>query len=57
MHGFSIGSDRFIALLVEHAGKPMLEQREAFADALLEFQGTYPRRDDITMLSFRFHLN
>lgn len=57
VHGFSIGSDRFNALLLEHARKPMLEQREAFANALLEFQGTYPRRDDITMLSFRLHLN
>jgi phosphoserine phosphatase RsbU/P len=53
-HGFSIGNDRFTALLVEHASKPLLEQREAFANALVEFRGSYPQRDDITMLSFRF---
>jgi len=53
-HGFSIGSDRFTALLVEHARKPLPEQRDAFAQALVDFRGTYPQRDDITMLSFRF---
>jgi len=53
-HGFSIGSDRFTALLVEHARKPLQEQREAFANALADFRGSYPQRDDITMLSFRF---
>ncbi len=53
-HGFSIGSDRFTALLLEHARKPLSEQRQAFAQALSDFRGAYPQRDDITMLSFRF---
>ncbi len=53
-HGFSMGNDRFTTLLREHARKPLQIQREAFANTLAEFQGTYPQRDDITLLSFRF---
>jgi serine phosphatase RsbU (regulator of sigma subunit) len=53
-HGFSIGSQRFTALLVENARKPLAEQRQAFSESLARFRGNHPQRDDITILSFRF---
>ena len=45
---------RFAQLLVQHAKKPMAEQANAFDEALKAYQGNYPQRDDITLLSFRF---
>ena len=30
------------------------EQANAFDEALKAYQGNYPQRDDITLLSFRF---
>ena len=32
----------------------MSEHASAFSQALALYQGTYPQRDDITVLSFRF---
>lgn len=52
-HGFSIGSDRFTVLLLEHARKPLSEQRQVFAKTPSDFRGAYAQLDDITMLSFR----
>jgi phosphoserine phosphatase RsbU/P len=53
-HGFSIGSQRFTAWLLENARKPLAEQRQAFSESLARFRGHHPQRDDITILSFRF---
>ena len=52
--GYGFGNTRFAQLLVEHAKKPMAEQANAFDEALKAYQGNYPQRDDITLLSFRF---
>ena len=52
-HGFGLGIDRFRDWLLDHAGKPLSEQHEAFTRSLNEFMGDHPQRDDITMLSFR----
>ncbi len=53
-HGFSVGSDRFVSWVREHAGKPLQEQSRAFANSLERFRGGHPQRDDITILSFRY---
>lgn len=52
--GFAVGHERFARWLLEHARKPLPDQREAFAQSLSRFRGDYPQRDDITILSFRF---
>jgi len=52
-HGFGLGTERFRHWLLEHAGKPLEEQRGAFTRYLSEFMGHHSQRDDITMLSFR----
>lgn len=53
-HGFSLGTQRFQEWLIRLARLPLDLQRQALADALNEFRGLYPQRDDITILSFRF---
>ena len=53
-HGFGLGSERFSQWIVQHAAKPLDEQHQALSQALDEFKGNHPQRDDITMLSFRF---
>ncbi len=53
-HGFGFGNTRFVAMLKRHARQPLTEQSEAFKQALSEYQGERPQRDDITLLSFRF---
>ncbi|MFQ1062859.1 biofilm regulation protein phosphatase SiaA [Bordetella trematum] len=52
--GFGFGNTRFAAMLKRHARESMADQAEAFAQALAEYQGGLPQRDDITLLSFRF---
>lgn len=52
--GFAVGHERFTGWLLEHARKPLSDQRQAFAESLARFRGDYPQRDDITILSFRF---
>lgn len=52
--GFAVGHERFASWLLEHARKPLPDQRQAFSESLARFRGDYPQRDDITMLSFRF---
>ncbi len=54
-HGFGLGTDRFSQWILEHANKPLAEQHQAFSQALEDFKGDHPQRDDITMLSFRFN--
>ncbi len=52
--GYGFGNTRFARLLRTHARLPMAEQASALDQALAEYQGDYPQRDDITILSFRF---
>jgi serine phosphatase RsbU (regulator of sigma subunit) len=52
--GFGFGRRRFLELLTAQARQPMADQRTAFAQALAQYQGSRPQRDDITVLSFRF---
>ncbi len=52
--GFSFGNARFASLMQRHAGRPLSQQREGFADELAAYQGELAQRDDITVLSFRF---
>lgn len=52
--GYGFGNTRFARLLCEHARLPMAEQAAALDQALRDYQGDYPQRDDITLLSFRF---
>ena len=52
--GYGFGSARFAAMLREHARLPLAGQSAAFASTLAAYQGEYPQRDDITILSFRF---
>lgn len=51
---FGFGNKRFERLLVENAQRPLQQQTARFAEALDEYMGDLPQRDDITLLSFRF---
>ena len=51
--GYGFGDTRFTALLREYRNLPLVQQAEALAGALDAYQGEYPQRDDITVLSFR----
>jgi serine phosphatase RsbU (regulator of sigma subunit) len=55
--GYGFGNSRFAELLRTNARRPMHEQAAAFNQVLADYQGTYPQRDDITVLSFRFDPN
>lgn len=52
--GYGFGNTRFAQLLRTHARLPMEQQASALDQALAAYQGEYPQRDDITILSFRF---
>lgn len=52
--GFSLGTEKFTQWLIRLARQPLAEQREGLAQALAQFRGSHPQRDDITILSFRF---
>jgi serine phosphatase RsbU (regulator of sigma subunit) len=51
--GFGFGAERFSDMLRKQARLPLKEQAVNFAAALEAYQGDYPQRDDITILSFR----
>ena len=51
---FGFGNKRFERLLLENAQRPLQQQTARFAEALEEYMGDLPQRDDITLLSFRF---
>ena len=53
-HGYGFGSRRFADMLTRHARQPLSEQARAFSQALDDYRGERPQRDDITLLSFRF---
>ena len=52
-HGFALGRDRFGEWLLAHCRRPLDDQRREFWKALSRYQGSYPQRDDITLLAFR----
>ncbi|WP_067101051.1 biofilm regulation protein phosphatase SiaA [Marinomonas atlantica] len=54
---FGFGNKRFEQLLVENTQSPLSEQTTRFAEALDEYMGDLPQRDDVTLLSFRFEHN
>ncbi|TYL46779.1 biofilm regulation protein phosphatase SiaA [Marinomonas sp. IMCC 4694] len=51
---FGFGNKRFEALLKSHASLSLKEQAASFENALDQYMGNQPQRDDITLLSFRF---
>jgi serine phosphatase RsbU (regulator of sigma subunit) len=53
-NGFSLGTHQFKEWLIQLARQPLDRQRQSLSDALEEFRGRHPQRDDITILSFRF---
>ncbi|VCU72179.1 Methyl-accepting chemotaxis protein PctB [Pigmentiphaga humi] len=53
-HGFGFGNRRLVELLQSVAGLGLDAQARAIAQALDEYQGAQPQRDDITVLSFKF---
>lgn len=52
--GYGFGTTRFVQLLLQHAQLPMDQQARALDQILESYRGSYPQRDDITLLSFRF---
>jgi sigma-B regulation protein RsbU (phosphoserine phosphatase) len=52
--GYGFGNTRFAQLLLQHAQLPMAQQAAALNQVLDGYRGSYPQRDDITLLSFRF---
>ena len=53
-HGYGFGSRRFAELLQSIAGESLQDQAAAVEQALVNYRGDLPQRDDITILSFRF---
>ncbi|WP_299450713.1 biofilm regulation protein phosphatase SiaA [uncultured Pigmentiphaga sp.] len=53
-HGFSFGNRRLMDLLRKVGGLPLDAQSRAIGQALVDYQGSQPQRDDITILSFKF---
>ena len=52
--GYGFGNRRFAEMILRHARLPLDDQRAAFSATLVEYQGDFPQRDDITLLCFRF---
>lgn len=52
-HGFALGRERFGEWLLAHCRRPLADQRRELCKALSQYQGSYPQRDDITLLAFR----
>ncbi|MFC4278942.1 biofilm regulation protein phosphatase SiaA [Achromobacter aloeverae] len=52
--GYGFGGTRFAEMLRQNARLPLSQQCDAFEQALAEYRGNLPQRDDITILSFRF---
>ncbi|ATG73148.1 histidine kinase [Zobellella denitrificans] len=51
--GFGLGGSRFRELLRTHSRLPLAEQAEALRQALDDYRGSHPQRDDITLLAFK----
>ncbi|WP_369822731.1 biofilm regulation protein phosphatase SiaA [Bordetella sp. N] len=52
--GYGFGGTRFAEMLRQNARLPLAAQCDAFEQALAQYRGDLPQRDDITILSFRF---
>lgn len=52
-HGYGFGSRRFKAVLEANAHRPPRAQAAALEQALADYQGQHPQRDDVTVLWFR----
>lgn len=50
----AFGKRRVRACLSEARNRPMPEQRQALLDALTDYQGDEPRKDDVSAIGFRF---
>lgn len=53
LNGFGFGVSRLSDLLCEVSSRPMPEQAVAIEQALEQYRGAVPQRDDITVLAFR----
>ncbi|HBG21529.1 MAG TPA: signal protein [Desulfobulbaceae bacterium] len=53
--GWGFGRRRFGRLIGSIAGLRAMEQEAAIQQELARYQGTYPQRDDITVVGFRVH--
>jgi serine phosphatase RsbU (regulator of sigma subunit) len=51
--GGGFGRRRFVELLARIGGLPADGQRAAVEQALAQYQGDHPQRDDITVIGFR----
>ncbi|WP_245748761.1 biofilm regulation protein phosphatase SiaA [Oceanisphaera psychrotolerans] len=51
--GFGLGSSQFRELLLTHSRLPLAEQARALKQALDDYRGTHPQRDDMTLLAFK----
>lgn len=51
--GFGFGSRRFKEMLVAHATLPLQEQATRFEEIISAYRGSYPQRDDVTLIGFR----
>jgi serine phosphatase RsbU (regulator of sigma subunit) len=51
--GYGFGNKRFIQFLRNNSTLPFSEQRKVLLEELTEYQGSLPRRDDVTVLGFR----
>lgn len=52
-HGFGMGATQFRDLLLQNARLPLTAQADNLQQALDDYRGHYPQRDDITLLAFR----
>ena len=49
---FSMGKSRFLQIIVENDVQEMSRQKQGFEQALSEYMGSEPQRDDITVVGF-----
>lgn len=54
--GYGFGSRRFTQFLRDNCHLPFSEQRKVLLEELRKYQGSLPRRDDITVLGFRIKI-
>jgi serine phosphatase RsbU (regulator of sigma subunit) len=54
--GYGFGNKRFIRFLLDNSHLPFSEQRKVLLAELEKYQGSLPRRDDVTVLGFRIDI-
>lgn len=52
-HGFGFGTGQFREMLAAHGARTMAEQLAIFEQILSTYRGSYPQRDDVTLIGFR----